>query len=111
MKRQLERLKGKRLVTGDANLMTKNEICINTTSDGGVEVKEIGVDDKIRDLTKDKKQVIFDFIYFKDVLLLDVYLHDIIYYSFNECPDFYVYNKTVYYEQYKYKSLPLYSFF
>ena len=50
MKRQLERLKGKRLVTGDANLMTKNEICINTTSDGGVEVKEIGVDGKIKDL-------------------------------------------------------------
>lgn len=51
MKRQLERLKGKRLVTGDANLMTKNEICINTTSDGGVEVKEIGTDGKIKDLT------------------------------------------------------------
>ena len=50
MKRQLERLKGKRLVTGDSNLMTKNEICINTTSDGGVEVKEIGVDGKIKDL-------------------------------------------------------------
>lgn len=50
MKRQLERLKGKRLVTGDANLMTKNEICINTTSDGGVEVKEIGADGKIKDL-------------------------------------------------------------
>ena len=50
MKRQLERLKGKRLVTGDANLMTKDEICINTTSDGGVEVKYIGVDGKIKDL-------------------------------------------------------------
>lgn len=51
MKRQLERLKGKRLVTGDANLMTKNEICINATSDGGVEVKEIGVDGKIKQLS------------------------------------------------------------
>lgn len=50
MKRQLKRLKGKRLVTGDANLMTKNEICINTTSDGGVEVKEISIDGKIKDL-------------------------------------------------------------
>lgn len=50
MKRQLERLRGKRLVTGDANLMTKNEICINTTSNGGVEVKEIGIDGKIKDL-------------------------------------------------------------
>ncbi len=50
MKRQLERLKGKRLVTGDANLMTKDEICINTTPNGGVEVKEIGVDGKIKDL-------------------------------------------------------------
>lgn len=49
MKRQLERLKGKRLVTGDANLMTKNEICINATPNG-VEVKEIGADGKIKDL-------------------------------------------------------------
>lgn len=50
MKRQLERLKGKRLVTGNPNLMTRDEICINTTSDGGVEVKEIGTDGKIKDL-------------------------------------------------------------
>ena len=49
MKRQLDRLKGKRLVTGDPNLMTKNEICINATPNG-VEVKEIGVDGKIKDL-------------------------------------------------------------
>lgn len=50
MKRQLERLKGKRLVTGDPNLMTKDEICINATPNGGVEVKEIGTDGKIKDL-------------------------------------------------------------
>lgn len=49
MKRQLERLKGKRLVTGDPNLMIKNEICINETHNG-VEVKEIGTDGKIKDL-------------------------------------------------------------
>lgn len=49
MKRQLERLKGKRLVTGDPNLMTKDEICINATPNG-VEVKEIGADGKIKDL-------------------------------------------------------------
>lgn len=49
MKRQLERLKGKRLVTGDANLMTKNEICINATPNG-VEVKEIGTDGSIKDI-------------------------------------------------------------
>lgn len=49
MKRQLDRLKGKRLVTGDPNLMTKDEICINATPNG-VEVKEIGVDGKIKDL-------------------------------------------------------------
>lgn len=50
MKRQLKRLKGKRLVTGNPNLMTRDEICINTTSNGGVEVKEIGTDGKIKDL-------------------------------------------------------------
>lgn len=49
MKRQLDRLKGKRLVTGDPNLMTKDEICINATPNG-VEVKEIGTDGKIKDL-------------------------------------------------------------
>lgn len=49
MKRQLDRLKGKRLVTGDVNLMTKDEICINTTPNG-VEVKEIGPDGEIKDL-------------------------------------------------------------
>lgn len=49
MKRQLDRLKGKRLVTGDPNLMTKDEICINATPNG-VEVKEIGIDGKIKDL-------------------------------------------------------------
>lgn len=49
MKRQLDRLKGKRLVTGNPNLMTKNEIYINTTPNG-VEVKEIGIDGKIKDL-------------------------------------------------------------
>lgn len=50
MKRQLDRLKGKRLVTGDPNLMTKDEICINATSNG-VEVKEIGSDGEIKDLS------------------------------------------------------------
>lgn len=50
MKRQLNRLKGKRLVTGDPNLMTKNEICINATPNG-VEVKEIGTDGNIKDIT------------------------------------------------------------
>lgn len=49
MKRQLDRLKGKRLVTGDPNLMTKDEICINATPNG-VEVKEIGTDGKIKEL-------------------------------------------------------------
>lgn len=49
MKRQLERLKGKRLVTGDSNLMTRDEICINETPNG-VEVKEIGKDGKIKNL-------------------------------------------------------------
>ena len=49
MKRRLNTLKGKRLVTGDSNLMTKDEICINTTPNG-VEVKEIGTDGKIKDL-------------------------------------------------------------
>lgn len=49
MKRQLDRLKGKRLVTGDPNLMTKDEICINATSNG-VEVKEIGTDGSIKDI-------------------------------------------------------------
>lgn len=49
MKRRLNTLKGKRLVTGDANLMTKDEICINATPNG-VEVKEIGTDGKIKDL-------------------------------------------------------------
>lgn len=65
MKRQLERLKGKRLVTGDANLMTKNEICINTTSDGGVEVKEIGVDGKIKDLAGSGGSSSSDMEYYK----------------------------------------------
>lgn len=51
MKKQLKRLKGKRLVTGDANLITKDEILINTTSDGEVYVKEIGTDGKIKDLS------------------------------------------------------------
>lgn len=50
MKRKLNTLKGKRLVTGDSNLMTKDEICINATPNG-VEVKEIGTDGKIKDLT------------------------------------------------------------
>ena len=49
MKRQLDRLKGKRLVTGDPNLMTKDEICINATPNG-VEVKEIGTDGSIKDI-------------------------------------------------------------
>lgn len=49
MKRQLDRLKGKRLVTGDPNLMTKDEICINATPNG-VEVKEIGIDGSIKDI-------------------------------------------------------------
>lgn len=49
MKRQLERLKGKRLVTGDPNLMTKNEICINETHNG-VEVKERSSDGSIKEL-------------------------------------------------------------
>ena len=53
MKRQLDRLKGKRFVTGDPNLMTKDEICINATPNG-VEVKEIGVDGKIKDLAGSK---------------------------------------------------------
>lgn len=50
MKKRLNTLKGKRLVTGDANLMTKDEICINATPNG-VSVKEIGTDGKIKDLT------------------------------------------------------------
>jgi hypothetical protein len=49
MKRRLNTLKGKKLVTGDPNLMTKDEICINETPNG-VEVKEIGTDGKIKDL-------------------------------------------------------------
>lgn len=49
MKRRLNTLKGKKLVTGDPNLMTKDEICINATPNG-VEVKEIGTDGKIKDL-------------------------------------------------------------
>ena len=49
MKRRLNTLKGKKLVTGDPNLMTKDEICINATPNG-IEVKEIGTDGKIKDL-------------------------------------------------------------
>lgn len=74
MKRQLERLKGKRLVTGDTNLMTKNEICINTTSDGGVEVKEIGVDGKIKDLASGGSKEYDDlntYLYYDDRIIED----------------------------------------
>lgn len=75
MKRQLKRLKGKRLVTGDTNLMTKNEICINTTSNGGVEVKEIGTDGKIKDLAGSggaSKNPFTEYLYFKFDSLEDI---------------------------------------
>lgn len=71
MKRQLERLKGKRLVTGDINLMKKDEICINETPKG-VEVKEIGKDGKIKDLTGSSegeiKEHYYKFVYTPNML-------------------------------------------
>lgn len=72
MKRQLERLKGKRLVTGDINLMKKDEICINETPNG-VEVKEIGKDGKIKDLAGSDggggiKEHYYKFVYNPDIL-------------------------------------------
>ena len=73
MKRQLERLKGKRLVTGDINLMKKDEICINETPNG-VEVKEIGKDGKIKDLAGSDsgggiKEYYYEFVYNPDIVV------------------------------------------
>ena len=80
MKRRLNTLKGKRLVTGDTNLMTKDEICINATPNG-VEVKEIGTDGKIKDLAGNQQEQTsddaeyYEYIRFKisDDYVLDMY--------------------------------------